>query len=228
MIPGDNERLCAVWYSTENARCEFRMEGWGDEFSYWAVECQKKFAAGITDLTTETEEGAILLKHAAARATRKSDQDRLASLAEELRASKPAIGAEIAKNPELVGLMSAYPDRSLSTESKPYLQVVVDRPEALFAAWYEFFPRSAEGKATGSRFRDCLPRVDDARAMGFNVVYFPPIHPIGFTKRKGKNNSVNNEPGDPVVPYAIGSKYGGHIVRGPGGGGWWEFVWLVG
>ncbi|MGA8479085.1 MAG: alpha-1,4-glucan--maltose-1-phosphate maltosyltransferase [Chthoniobacterales bacterium] len=228
MIPGDNDRWSAVCYFTENATYEFTIEGWGDEFSTWAVEFQKKFAAGITDLATETEEGAILLKHAAARATRKSDQDRLASLAEELRASKPAIGAEIAKNPELVGLMSAYPDRSLSTESKPYLQVVVDRPEALFAAWYEFFPRSAEGKATGSRFRDCLPRVDDARAMGFNVVYFPPIHPIGFTKRKGKNNSVNSEPGDPGVPYAIGSKYGGHMAVEPELGTLADFDWLVG
>src|SRR4029077_10802745 len=118
--------------------------------------------------------------------------------------------------------------RSLSTESKPYLQVVVDRPEALFAAWYEFFPRSAEGKATGSKLRDCLPRVDDAKAMGFDVIYFPPIHPIGFTKRKGKNNSVNSEPGDPGVPYAIGSKYGGHMAVEPELGTLEDFDWLVG
>src|SRR5260221_9436509 len=228
MISGDNDRWSAVCHVTENATYEFPIEGWGDEFNSWAVEFQKKFAAGIIDLATEIEEGAILLQHASARATRKSDQDRLASLAKELRASKPAIGAEIAKNPELVGLMSAYPDRSLSTESKPYLQVVVDRPEALFAAWYEFFPRSAEGKATGSRLRDCLPRVDDARAMGFNVIYFPPIHPIGFTKRKGKNNSVNSEPGDPGVPYAIGSKYGGQMGVETEPGTLGEFELLVG
>jgi starch synthase (maltosyl-transferring) len=227
MIPGDNDRWSAVCYFTENATYEFTIEAWGDEFKTWALEFQKKFTAGITDLTTEIEEGAILLKHAALRATRKSDQDRLATFAEELRASKPAAGAEMAKNPELLGLTSAYPDRALSTESKPYLQVVVDRPEALFAAWYEFFPRSAEGKATGSKLRDCLPRVDDARAMGFDVIYFPPIHPIGFTKRKGRNNSVNSEPDDPGVPYAIGSKYGGHMAVEPELGTLEDFDWLT-
>jgi starch synthase (maltosyl-transferring) len=227
MIPGDNDRWSAVCDFTENATYEFTIEAWGDEFKTWALEFQKKFAAGITDLATEIEEGAILLQHAASRATRKSDQDRLATFAEELRAGNPAAGAEIAKNPELIGLMSADPDRALSTESKPYLQVVVDRPEALFAAWYEFFPRSAEGKATGSKLRDCLPRVDDARAMGFDVIYFPPVHPIGFTKRKGKNNSVNSEPGDPGVPYAIGSKYGGHMAVEPELGTLEDFDWLV-
>jgi starch synthase (maltosyl-transferring) len=227
MTPRDNDRWSAVCYFTENTTYEFTIEAWGDEFNSWAQEFQKKFAGGITDLTTETEEGAILLEHAASRATRKSDQDRLVAFAAELRASKPSTGAEIAKNPELLGLMAAYPDRSLSTEAKPCLQVVVDRPEALFAAWYEFFPRSAEGKATASTFRDCLPRLDDARAMGFDVIYFPPIHPIGFTKRKGKNNSVDCEPGDPGVPYAIGSKFGGHMAVEPELGTLDEFDWLV-
>jgi starch synthase (maltosyl-transferring) len=228
MIPGDNDRWSAVCHFTQNATYEFTIEAWGDEFKSWALEFQKKFAAGITDLATEIEEGAILLNHAASRATRKSDQDRLARFAEELRTGKPAVGADLARNPELSGLMSAYPDRSLSTEYKPYLQVVVDRPEALFAAWYEFFPRSAEAKATGSKLRDCLPRVDDAKAMGFDVIYFPPVHPIGFTKRKGKNNSVNSEPGDPGVPYAIGSKYGGHMAVEPELGTLEDFDWLVG
>ena len=107
--------------------------------------------------------------------------------------------------------MAAWPDLSLSTEFQPYLRVIVDRPQALFAAWYEFFPRSAEGKAnSGSKFRDCIPRIDDAKAMGFDVIYFPPIHPIGFTARKGKNNAVTSEPGDPGVPYAVGNKFCGH------------------
>src|SRR5258708_37429287 len=103
MIPGDNDRWSAVCHFTENATYEFTIEAWGDEFNSWAVEFQKKFAAGITDLATEIEEGAISLEHAAARATRKSDQDRLASLAKELNASKPAIGAAMPKNPDQVG-----------------------------------------------------------------------------------------------------------------------------
>jgi starch synthase (maltosyl-transferring) len=227
MIQGENDRWSAVCHFTKNANYEFTIEAWGDEFNSWAQEFQKKFAAGITDLTTEIEEGAILLERAASRAKPKSDQERFTAFAAELRGSTPDKGAEIAKTPELIGLMSAYPDRSLSTEAKPYVQVVVDRPEALFAAWYEFFPRSAEGKDRGSKFRDCLPRVDDAKAMGFDVIYFPPIHPIGFTKRKGKNNSVNSEPGDPGVPYAIGSKFGGHTAVEPELGTLDDFDWLV-
>src|SRR5213076_1713907 len=73
-----------------------------------------------------------------------------------------------------------------------YPLVHVDRARANFAQWYEFFPRSAEGRGDkGSTFRDCLPRVDDARAMGFDVIYFPPVHPVGITARKGKNNAVS-------------------------------------
>ncbi|MBV8816075.1 MAG: alpha-1,4-glucan--maltose-1-phosphate maltosyltransferase, partial [Verrucomicrobia bacterium] len=139
-----------------------------------------------------------------------------------------AIGMAIAKDAELNGLMAAWPDRSLSTEFSPYQKVIVDRPEALFAAWYEFFPRSAQGLGErGSKFRDCLPRVDDAKAMGFDVVYFPPIHPIGFTKRKGKNNSVTAEANDPGVPYAIGSQLGGHKAVEPELGTLEDFDWLV-
>ena len=95
------------------------------------------------------------------------------------------------------------------------------------AAWYEFFPRSAEGRGDrGSTFRDCLPRVDDAKAMGFDVIYFPPIHPIGHTNRKGRNNSVTCEPGDPGVPWAIGSEAGGHKAVEPALGTLEDFDWL--
>jgi starch synthase (maltosyl-transferring) len=227
MIPSQNDRWSAVCHFTKNANYEFTIEAWADEFSSWAQELQKKFSAGITDLATETEEGALLLERAATRIKRKPDQERLLHYAAELRSGKPERVAEIAKTPELLGLMAAYPDRSLSTEATAYLRVIVDRPGALFAAWYEFFPRSAEGKDYGSKLRDCLPRVDDAKAMGFDVIYFPPIHPIGFTKRKGKNNSVTCEPADPGVPYAIGSRFGGHMAVEPELGTLDDFDWLV-
>jgi starch synthase (maltosyl-transferring) len=227
MIPTQNDRWFAICHFAKNANYEFTIEAWGDEFSSWAQELQKKFSAGVTELTTETEEGVLLLERAATRAKPKPDQERLLHYAAELRRSTPGPAVEIAKTPELLGLMAAYPDRSLSTEVSPYLQVVVDRPEALFAAWYEFFPRSAEGKSQGSKLRDCLSRIDDAKAMGFDVIYFPPIHPIGFTKRKGKNNSVTCEPGDPGVPYAIGSQFGGHMAVEPELGTLDDFDWLV-
>lgn len=116
-----------------------------------------------------------------------------------------------------------------------YPRVIVDRPRAGFAAWYEFFPRSAEGLPDrGSTFRDCLPRVDDAKAMGFDVIYFPPIHPVGVTARKGRNNSVTCQPGEPGVPYAIGNRHqkcphgGGHKDVAPELGTLADFDWLVG
>jgi starch synthase (maltosyl-transferring) len=97
----------------------------------------------------------------------------------------------------------------------------------LFGAWYEFFPRSAEGQAdSGSTFRDCLPRVDDAKAMGFDVIYFPPIHPIGHTNRKGRNNAITSEARDPGVPWAIGSEAGGHKAVEPSLGTLADFDWL--
>ncbi len=115
-----------------------------------------------------------------------------------------------------------------------YPLVYVDRPRALFSQWYEFFPRSAEGRGDkGSTFRDCLPRIDDAKAMGFDVIYFPPIHPVGVTARKGRNNSVTCEPGEPGVPYAIGNRHqkcpngGGHKDVAPELGTLADFDWLV-
>ena len=124
---------------------------------------------------------------------------------------------------------------SEATTASRYPEVYVDRERAVFAQWYEFFPRSAEGRGDrGSKFRDCLPRVDDARAMGFDVIYFPPVHPVGVTARKGRNNSVSCKPGEPGVPYAIGNRHqkcpngGGHKDVAPELGTLEDFDWLVG
>jgi starch synthase (maltosyl-transferring) len=228
MTQGENDRWSGVAHFVENAEYELTIEAWGDEFASWRAEYDKKFSAGITELATEIEEGAILIEKTASRSGQKADKERLLHFAALLRKADAAEGSQIAREIELIGLMRAWPDRALSTEYTPYLKVIVDRPEALFAAWYEFFPRSAQGLADrGSKFRDCLPRVDDAKAMGFNVIYFPPIHPIGFTKRKGKNNSVTAEANDPGVPYAIGSKFGGHKAVEPELGTLDDFDWLV-
>jgi starch synthase (maltosyl-transferring) len=134
---------------------------------------------------------------------------------------------------ELEVLMATYAARSGATQYSPPPRVTVDRVAARTAAWYEFFPRSAEGRADrGSTFRDCLGRVDDAGAMGFDVIYFPPIHPIGLTNRKGRNNSVTCEPSDPGVPYAIGNRNlnlpngGGHKDVEPSLGTLDDFAWL--
>jgi starch synthase (maltosyl-transferring) len=228
MGPTENDRWEAICHFIENAPHEYTIEAWEDAFKSWQVEYAKKYGAGNVDLRTELDEGSIFAEKAAARAKLKQDKERLLTFSKHLKIADAHFGAQLAKNPELSGLMAAWPDLSLSTEFQPYLRVIVDRPKALFAAWYEFFPRSAEGKAnSGSKFRDCIPRVEDAKAMGFDVIYFPPMHPIGFTARKGKNNSVTCEPGDPGVPYAIGSKFGGHKAVEPELGTLDDFDWLV-
>src|SRR6478752_2218653 len=223
----DNDRWRGVCTVYENAIYEYTVEAWTDTFRGWQHEFAKKFEAGITNLSSETLEGAALLDEAADRATDSTDADRLRDLANAMRDGDPAQVSEIAHSGELDVLMATYPDRASSTQYGPAPRVLVDRPEARFAAWYEFFPRSAEGLPDrGSTFRDCLARVDDAKRMGFDVIYFPPIHPIGYTNRKGRNNSVTSEPGEPGVPYAIGSQWGGHKSIEPSLGTFEDFAWL--
>ncbi|MEO8353782.1 MAG: alpha-1,4-glucan--maltose-1-phosphate maltosyltransferase [Chthoniobacteraceae bacterium] len=223
----DNDRWRGVCTVYENATYEYTVEAWTDTFRGWQHEFAAKFGAGITDLRSETLEGAALLDEAANRSTDAVDAVRLRELAEMLRVGENAQVNEIAHSGELEVLMATYPDRAGATQYAPAPRVVVDRKEARTAAWYEFFPRSAEGHGDrGSTFRDCLPRVDDAKAMGFDVIYFPPIHPIGHTNRKGRNNSVTCEPWEPGVPYAIGSEFGGHKAIEPSLGTLEDFQWL--
>jgi len=223
----DNDRWRGVCSLYESGVYEYTVEAWTDTFRGWQREFATKFEAGISVLTAEALEGATLLEAAAQRAQVSADAARLHELAEEIRTSDNAQINKIAHSGELEILMATYPERSGATQYAPPPRVIVDRPAAQMAAWYEFFPRSAEGRGDrGSTFRDCLPRVDDARAMGFDVIYFPPIHPIGHTNRKGRNNSVTCEPGDPGVPWAIGSEAGGHKAVEPSLGTLEDFDWL--
>src|SRR3954452_22832373 len=189
----DNDRWRGVCTLYENAIYEYTVEAWTDTFTGWQHEFAKKFEAGIDNLSSETLEGAALLDAAADRAEDFADGERLRELANTMRNEKPAQVNEIAHSGELEVLMATYPDRSSATQYAPAPRVIVDRREARTAAWYEFFPRSAEGRGDrGSTFRDCLPLLEDAKHMGFDVIYFPPIHPIGRTNRKGRNNSVTS------------------------------------
>jgi len=167
------------------------------------------------------------VKAAVKRARDRADRARLLEFSEQISTAANSEIYAIAQSAELDVLMATYPDRSDATQYEPAPRVIVDRSAALFAAWYEFFPRSAEGRDDrGSTFRDCLPRLDDAKAMGFDVIYLPPIHPIGHTNRKGRNNSIRSEPGDPGVPWAIGSEVGGHKAVEPSLGTLADFDWF--
>jgi starch synthase (maltosyl-transferring) len=223
----DNDRWRGVCTLYDEAIHEYTVEAWTDTFLSWQAEFTKKFEAGISDLRSEALEGAALVEAAAKRARDRADRKRLLELSRQISTGANSEIHAIAQSAELEVLMATYPDRSAATQYDPSPRVVVDRPAALIGAWYEFFPRSAEGRGDrGSTFRNCLPRVDDAKKMGFDVIYFPPIHPIGHTNRKGRNNSVTCEPGDPGVPWAIGSEAGGHKAVEPSLGTLEDFDWL--
>ncbi len=227
MIFVDNDRWRGVCTLYDEDIHEYTVEAWTDTFRSWQQEFIKKFEGGISDLQSEALEGAAIVGAAAGRAPDRADRQRLLEFSEQISTSANSEIYAIAQSGELEVLMATYPDRSNAAQYDPAPRVVVDRSAALFGAWYEFFPRSAEGCGDrGSTFRDCWPRVDDAKAMGFNVVYFPPIHPIGHTNRKGRNNSITCEPGDPGVPWAIGSEAGGHKAVEPALGTVADFDWL--
>jgi starch synthase (maltosyl-transferring) len=223
----DNDRWRGVCTLYDEAIHEYTVEAWTDTFRSWQAEFTKKFEAGISDLGSEALEGAALVEAAAKRARDRADRKRLLELSRQISTGANSEIHAIAQSGELEVLMATYPDRSASTQYDPSPCAVVDRPAALIGAWYEFFPRSAEGQGDrGSTFRDCLRRVDDAKAMGFDVIYFPPIHPIGHTNRKGRNNSITCESGDPGVPWAIGGDAGGHKAVEPALGTLEDFDWL--
>jgi starch synthase (maltosyl-transferring) len=223
----DNDRWRGVCTLYDQAIHEYTIQAWTDTFRSWQQEFAKKFEAGISDLRSEALEGAAIVETAASRARNEADGARLLEFAAQIANGANSEIYAVAQSGELEVLMATYLNRTDSAQYQLAPRIVVDRRAALFGAWYEFFPRSAEGRGDrGSTFRDCLPRVDDARAMGFDVIYFPPIHPIGHTNRKGRNNAITSEPGDPGVPWAIGSEAGGHKAVEPSLGTLEDFDWL--
>lgn len=150
--------------------------------------------------------------------TDEDDSDRLLQIADVLRSERPqAERVAAARDEQLRALMLARPDRSASTTYDPPLRVIVDPLRARYGAWYEMFPRSCtpDPRRSGT-FREAEARLRDIAAMGFDVVYLPPVHPIGRAHRKGRNNSLTPEPNDPGSPWAIGSPEGGHTAIEPG------------
>ena len=193
----------------------YRVVAWVDRFETWRRDLRVKFNAG-QDVAIELLEGSLLLRAAAERADH-DDAVFLLERADALVDDGPAADrVALAIDEEAAALMFAYADRSRATTS-PALRVWVDRERARFSAWYEMFPRSSgpDPHRSGT-FREAageLPRIAD---LGFDVVYLPPIHPIGRTHRKGPNNSLTAGPTDPGSPWAIGGREGGHTAVEPG------------
>ena len=169
----ENDRWRGVCTLYENATYEYTVEAWTDVFSGWQHEYSTKFKAGVIPLRSEALEGAAIIEEAALRARDEKDAARLREIELMVQTCAPDDVEALIHSGELEVLMATYPDRAAATQWAPPPRVIVDRREARTAAWYEFFPRSAEGLPDrGSTLRDCLGRIDDAKAMGFNVVYF--------------------------------------------------------
>ncbi len=215
MEPLGNDRWVARFSLQENTRYLYTLEAYPDPYRTWAEDLKKRLTAGM-EVDSELLEGAELIRRTLPRAAG-ADRKRLeARLADFAQSKTPAARARILLDEETAELTETYPDRSSATRYDRELEVVVDRPLARFAAWYEMFPRS-QGKVSGRHgtFKDCIDRLPDIAAMGFDVIYLPPVHPIGRSFRKGKNNSLTAGPDDPGSPWAIGNETGGHKAVDP-------------
>ena len=212
LAPVGNDAWRASFVVSELGEYEYTVEAWIDRFATWAAALEAKAAAG-QDVETELIEGAEMIQRAAL-----TDNNlQLLEAADVLRGAAPqAARVAAARHPQLRTLMDARPDRTASTTVQP-VRVIVDREPARCGAWYEMFPRSCTtDPSRPGTLRDAAARLPAIDAMGFDIVYLPPVHPIGRTHRKGRNNSLTAAPGDPGSPWAIGSEAGGHTAVDPG------------
>jgi starch synthase (maltosyl-transferring) len=225
MDPLINDRWRGTLALTTLGRYRYSVLAWVDPFTSWHHGLRKKVEAD-QDVTVDLRTGATLVRETAARA-RGRDRRALAGHADTLEAGgADAVAAALAA--DLSTLMAKHPDRRLATSYAKELAVLVDRERARFSSWYELFPRScAAGEGVHGTFADCERRLPYVASMGFDVLYLPPIHPIGTTHRKGKNNAVICGPDDPGSAWAIGAASGGHTDIHPALGTLADFRRLV-
>jgi len=204
-----NDRWGGSFVPNSIGRYVYAIEAWTDEFATWRHGFEMKQKAG-QDVGLEALEGAGLLTK-----VQGVEPSAAAVILRQCEAYLQTGDAAPLLAPELKDAMAENQWRPDLTRSQ-LLPLMVDRPLARNGAWYEMIPRS-QGKTPGEHgtFRDCIARLPDVAAMGFEVVYFTPIHPIGRINRKGRNNAVSAEPGDPGSPYAIGAAEGGHDAIHP-------------
>jgi starch synthase (maltosyl-transferring) len=222
----DGDRWAGAFEVDRVGRWEFTVEAWSDLFATWRDELRRKLEAGQHDLRGELSEGAVLLEEALDRMKENGgDGDRrlvehvLVTLADTNAPQEAKHDAAL--GPELLAAVERHPDRHDSTGLEHSLPLEVERVRARFGSWYELFPRSFGG------FEGVRRRLPELAELGFDVLYLPPIHPIGVTNRKGRNNSLQAKPGDPGSPWAIGGKEGGHDAIHPELGTVEEFERLV-
>jgi starch synthase (maltosyl-transferring) len=215
MEPLVNDRWRGAFQVGETGRYRYTIKAWVDPFKTWRRDLRKKMDAGA-DISVDLLFGRELIEQAVSRADDEAAarlKQYLATLAAEDREVERVA---IALGEELAGCMEVCPEKEFVTAYDNELPVVVEREKARFSTWYEMFPRSCAGRrGDHGTFEDCERILPYVASMGFDVLYFPPIHPIGFSNRKGKNNSPAAEPGEPGSPWAIGSELGGHKAVHP-------------
>ncbi|HEX2163398.1 MAG TPA: alpha-1,4-glucan--maltose-1-phosphate maltosyltransferase [Thermoanaerobaculia bacterium] len=222
MEPLGNDRWRGELVPTRIGRLAYTVEGWIDHFQSWRRDLGKRVEAG-QEVSVELQIGAGLVRQAAQRAAAagaRSDARVLAGLADDLAGigagEKVADRVRLGLDDELAALVERHPDRRFASRWPRELEAWVDRDLARFSAWYELFPRSTSPEpGRHGTFADLEARLPYVAAMGFDVLYLPPIHPIGATHRKGKNNAVAAEPDDVGSPWAIGGEAGGHKAVHP-------------
>jgi starch synthase (maltosyl-transferring) len=208
-----NDRWRAEFKVTQLGRYSYTIQAWLDPFKFWSRSLVKRVEAG-QDVSVELLIGAKHLADVLQRASG-ADAARLKYFLSEIKRGTPD-SVKAAESPELAELMYKYADKEGGTAYDHGLGVIVDRVRARYGAWYELFPRSCWTEdCVHSTFKDCEARLPYVAELGFDILYLPPIHPIGHTHRKGKNNTTEAKPGDVGSPWAIGSELGGHKAINP-------------
>ncbi len=220
----ENDRWTASFPLEENARYLYTIEAWRDPFASWQAGLEKKRAAG-QDLSLDLEHGLDLIRETKPRA-RSAIQARDAILAAAEGTTTDT--AALLLERRVLEFMSVYGRRDNVSRYHRELTIVADRKAAAFSSWYELFPRSqTPSPRQHGTFNGVIAQLPYVRDLGFDVLYFPPIHPIGRTNRKGRNNALSASPADPGSVYAIGSDEGGHDALHPELGSMDDFLRLV-
>ena len=223
LTPTFNDEWSGSFKVEEKGIYVFDIKAWIDHFDTWYDGFKKKAEAKV-DVTVELQEGAIFLTRLAGKSNKE-----LISLAKRLDGKEHyAEAIEIVLSEAFAKIVHQYPLRENETLLEKEVEIIVEHKKANFSAWYEFFPRSSSLEAgKHGTFHDCIKLLPRVSAMGFDVLYFPPIHPIGKINRKGKNNNVRAQKGEHGSPWAIGSDEGGHKAILPALGTLDDFKKLV-
>ena len=215
MEPLGNDRWRASFVVDEIGRHEYTVAAWTDAWVTWRSDLVKRLDAG-QDVTVDLKIGANLIQKAVRRAAAASASEDAEELERWAARLSKGSAARTALDDELDARMRRHPDRDHATTFEHALGITVDPVHARFSAWYELFPRSTSPKpGRHGTLRDVIKRLSYVEGLGFDVLYLPPIHPIGTTFRKGPNNVTTAGPKDPGVPWAIGSPEGGHTSIHP-------------